>query len=76
MRQKSICTDRACYRTKVEALVQIRMKPLEEAGEKPLRVSLAPAWQAETRNPDVLYEGHYRHSVKKGGMPADADPPS
>lgn len=40
-----ICTDRECYRAKVEALVQIQVKPLEENGEKPLRVSQAPAWQ-------------------------------
>jgi len=64
VRLKSICTDRACYRAKVEAFVQIRMKPLEAAGEKPLRISLAPSWQARNRNPDVLYEGQYR-PVKK-----------
>jgi ParB family chromosome partitioning protein len=64
VRQKSICTDRTCYRMKTAALVQIRMKPFEAAGEKPLRVSHAPAWQAKQRNPDVLYEGHYR-TVKK-----------
>jgi len=68
VRQKSICTDRTCYRMKVEALVQIRMKPLEAAGEKPLRVSHAPAWQIKQRNPDVLYEGHYR-TVKKAECP-------
>src|SRR6266481_2967942 len=42
VRQKSTCTDRECYRAKVEALVQIQVKPLEEKGEKPLRVSQAP----------------------------------
>jgi ParB family chromosome partitioning protein len=68
VRQKSICTDRACYRMKTEALVQIRMKPLEAAGEKPLRISHAPAWQSEQRLPDVLYEGHYR-TVKKAECP-------
>lgn len=68
VRQKSVCTDRACYRMKVEALVQIRMKPLEAAGEKPLRISHAPAWQVKQRNPDVLYEGHYR-TVKKAECP-------
>ncbi len=68
VRQKSICTDRACYRLKIEALVQIRMKPLEAAGEKPLRVSHAPAWQEKKRSPDVLYEGHYR-TVKKAECP-------
>ncbi len=68
VRQKSICTDRACYRTKIEALIEIRMKPLEAAGEKPLRVSHTPAWQVRQRNPDVLYEGHYR-TVKKAECP-------
>ena len=68
VRQKSICTDRACYRMKIEALVQIRMEPLQAAGEKPLRVSHAPAWQVKQRNPDVLYEGHYS-TVKKAECP-------
>jgi hypothetical protein len=53
---------------KVEALVQIRIKPLEEKGEKPLRVSQAPAWQAKSRKADVLYEGQYRN-VKKAECP-------
>jgi ParB family chromosome partitioning protein len=68
VRRKSICTDRTCYRMKTEAFVQIRMKPLEAVGEKPLRISHAPAWQAKQRNPDVLYEGQYR-TVKKGECP-------
>ena len=65
VRQKSICTDRACYRAKVEALVQIRVKPLEESGVKPLRVSSAPAWQTKKPQPDVLYEGQYRRITEK-----------
>jgi len=69
VRQKSICTDRACYRAKIEALVQIRVKPLEESGEKPLRVSHAPAWQTTKPQPDVLYEGQYRRISKKGECP-------
>ena len=69
IRHKSICTDRACYRAKVEALVQIRVKPLEEAGEKPLRVSQAPAWQSTKPQPDVLYEGQYRRITKKAECP-------
>ena len=69
VRQKSICTDRACYRAKVEALVQIRMKPLEESGEKPLRVSHAPSWQTKKPQPDVLYEGQYRRTAKEGECP-------
>jgi ParB family chromosome partitioning protein len=69
VRQKSICTDRACYRAKVEAFVQIRVKPLESAGEKPLRVSQAPSWQAKNPKADVLYEGQYRKAQKKAECP-------
>ena len=69
VRQKSICTDRACYRRKVEALVQIRVKPLEAAGEKPLHVSHAPAWQTQHQNADVLHEGQFRTARKKTECP-------
>jgi ParB family chromosome partitioning protein len=69
VRQKSTCTDRECYRAKVEALVQIHVKPLEEKGEKPLRVSQAPAWQANGHAKDVLSEGQYRKAKAKGECP-------
>jgi ParB family chromosome partitioning protein len=69
VRRKSICTDRACYRRKVKALVQIRVKPLQIAGEQPLRISHAPVWQAKDRNADVLYEGQYRIAQKKTECP-------
>src|SRR6201998_2510121 len=69
VRQKSICTDRACYQAKVEAFVQIRVKPIEESGEKPLRVSLVPAWEVKKPQPDVLYEGQYRCIAKKAECP-------
>src|ERR1700719_3200647 len=53
----------------VEALVQIQAKPLEEKGEKPLRVSLAPAWQGNGHAKDVLFEGQYRKAKAKGECP-------
>jgi len=68
-RRASICTDRECYRAKVQALVQIQVKPLEEKGEKPLRVSQAPAWQTNGNAKDVLYEGQYRRAKAKGECP-------
>lgn len=46
--------------------MQLRVKPLEESGENPLRVSNAPAWQTKKPQPDVLYEGQYRLITKKG----------
>ncbi|MHB8525745.1 MAG: hypothetical protein ACYDD2_06240 [Candidatus Acidiferrales bacterium] len=69
VRRKSICTDRECYRAKVEALVQIRVKPLEEKGEKPLRVSQAPSWQTNGRARDVLAEGQFLRAKSKGECP-------
>src|SRR5690348_13611594 len=68
-RRASICTDRECYRAKVQALVQIQVKPLEEKGEKPLRVSQAPAWQTNGHAKDVLFEGQYRKAKAKGECP-------
>jgi len=68
-RRASICTDRECYRAKLEALVQIQVKPLEEKGEKPLRVSQAPAWQANGHAKHVLFEGQYRRAKAKGECP-------
>jgi len=68
-RKASICTDRECYRAKVEALVQIQVKPLVEKGEKPLRVSQAPAWQANGHAKEVLFEGQYRKAKAKGECP-------
>jgi ParB family chromosome partitioning protein len=68
-RRASICTDRECYRAKVEALVQIQVKPLAEKGEKPLRVSQAPAWQANGHAKDVLFEGQYRRAKAIGECP-------
>jgi hypothetical protein len=49
--------------------VQIRVKPLEESGEKPIRVSQAPSWQVKKPQPDVLYEGQYRRIAKKAECP-------
>lgn len=69
VRQKSICTDRECYRAKMEALVQIRVKPLEEKGEKPLRVSQAPSWQTHGHARDVLVEGQFLRAKSKGECP-------
>jgi len=55
--------------SQVEALVQIQVKPLEEKGEKPLRVSQAPAWQANGHAREVLFEGQYRKAKAKGECP-------
>ncbi|MGC1417187.1 MAG: ParB/RepB/Spo0J family partition protein [Candidatus Acidiferrum sp.] len=66
--KKSICTDRECYHGKVSAFVQLRVTPLEAQGEKVLRVSQAPAWQA-TRPAGQLYEGQFRRAQHSGECP-------
>jgi ParB family chromosome partitioning protein len=69
VRRKSTCTDRECYGSKVNALVQLRVQPLEAEGEQPLRVSQAPAWQANGRERDVLHEGQFRTAKNKEECP-------
>jgi ParB family chromosome partitioning protein len=44
IRNKSLCTDPACYKAKVHAFVQLRVTPLAEQGKKPLQVSEVPYW--------------------------------
>jgi ParB family chromosome partitioning protein len=70
VRQKSTCTDRECFRAKVEALVQIRVKPLEEKGETPLHVSEAPSWQTNGHKSDVLHEGQFHRAKGKEECPS------
>ena len=64
--------NRQRHSAKVEALEQSQAKPLEEKGEKPLRVSHAAAWQANAHAKDVLFEGQYRKA--KGKRSSDVGP--
>jgi ParB family chromosome partitioning protein len=69
VRNKSVCTDPACYRTKIQALVQARVAPLLKEGQKPIQISSAPYWQAHSKLPDTLYEGQYRRLERDGECP-------
>jgi ParB family transcriptional regulator, chromosome partitioning protein len=66
IRNKSLCTDPACYRAKIQALVQIRFDPLVKEGQKPVHISSAPYWQAHSKSSDTLYEGQYRRAEREG----------
>src|SRR6185437_8941643 len=61
--KKSTCTDRACFRAKVDALVQIRVASIETQGAKVLRVSQAPAWQT-SRPTNALHQGQFRRAER------------
>jgi ParB family transcriptional regulator, chromosome partitioning protein len=69
VRNKSICTDPACYRTKIQALVQARLEPLMKEGQKPVQISSAPYWQARSKSSGTLYEGQYRRAEREGECP-------
>jgi ParB family chromosome partitioning protein len=66
IRNKSLCTDPACYKAKIHALVQLRVRPLVERGQKPLQVSEVPYWQAHTKAANTIYEGQYRRTEREG----------
>ncbi|MBI1748225.1 MAG: ParB/RepB/Spo0J family partition protein [Acidobacteria bacterium] len=66
IRNKSLCTDPACYKAKVRAFVQLRVAPLAEQGRKPLQVSEVPYWQAHIKAANTLYEGQYRRAEREG----------
>lgn len=66
IRNKSLCTDPACYKAKVQALVELRVKPLVEQGQKPVQVSEVPYWQAHPKATNILYEGQYRRAERAG----------
>ena len=69
IRNKSLCTDPACYQAKIEALVRIRVAPFVKEGQTPIQISSAPYWQARSKSPDMLYEGHYRRAEREGECP-------
>jgi ParB family transcriptional regulator, chromosome partitioning protein len=69
IRNKSLCTDPTCYRTKIQALVHARLEPLMKEGQKPVQISSAPYWQARSKSSDTLYEGQYRGVEREGECP-------
>jgi len=69
IRNKSLCTDPACYQAKIQALVRGRVEPLVKEGHKPVRISSAPYWQARSKSPDMLYDGQYRRVEREGECP-------
>ncbi len=69
IRNKSVCTDPACYQAKIQAFVEVRVEPLVKEGQKPIQVSEAPYWQAHSKTPGTLYEGQYRRAEREGECP-------
>ncbi len=69
IRNKSLCTDPACYQAKVQALVQLRVEPLVKEGKTPVQISESPSWQVRSKAPNTLYDGQYRRAEREGECP-------
>jgi ParB family transcriptional regulator, chromosome partitioning protein len=69
IRNKSLCTDPACYQAKVQAFVQLQVAPLVKEGQQPLQISESPSWQVRTKAPNTLYEGQYRQAERAEECP-------
>ncbi len=69
IRNKSLCTDPACYQAKIQALVQLRVELLVKEGKTPVQISESPSWQVRSKTPNTLYEGQYRRAEREGECP-------
>ena len=69
IRNKSLCSDPACYLAKVQALVQQPIGPLVKDGQQPLQISESPSWQVRVKAPNTLYEGQYRRAERAEECP-------
>jgi ParB family transcriptional regulator, chromosome partitioning protein len=71
IKRSDICTDPECFKQKRDALVQIRLKEAETAGEKPVKVSDSLVYYGEKPAPGVLYRNDYKEAMA-GDCPTTA----
>ena len=69
IRNKSLCTDPACYHAKIQAFVLLRVEPLVKGGQTPVQISESPSWQVRSKASGTLYEGQYRRAEREGECP-------
>lgn len=63
IKRADICTDRECFQQKRDALVQIRIKEIETAGEKPVKVSDSFVYYGQKPAPAVLYRPDFNEAT-------------
>ena len=69
IRRKDVCTDRRCFQNKVSALVQLRLRQAEAAGEKPVMVADSHRLYGEPAQPGVIYRSDYHEAKNAGECP-------
>lgn len=67
--RKDVCTDRECFASKIGALVHIRVKQAEGAGEKPVRISDSYPFYGHKAQPGVIYGSDYHEAKSAGECP-------
>src|SRR3989442_3385237 len=72
IKRADVCTDRECFNHKVGALVELRIKQSEEAGEKPVKVSDSYPYYGSKILPGVLYPSDYHEAQAAGECPTTA----
>ena len=68
IKRADVCTDPECFKQKESALVEIRIRELEAAGEKPVKVSDSYSYYGHKPFPGVLYRPDY-HEATAGDCP-------
>jgi ParB family chromosome partitioning protein len=63
IKRADICTDPECFKQKRDALVQIRVKESEAAGEKPVKVSDSFVYYGQKPAPGVLYRPDFNEAT-------------
>jgi ParB family chromosome partitioning protein len=71
IKRPDICTDRECFRKKKDTLVELRLKEVQQSGEKPVRVSDSHLFYGQKPLAGVIYRPDY-HDAQAGDCPDTA----
>jgi ParB family transcriptional regulator, chromosome partitioning protein len=68
IKRPDVCTDRECFRKKKDTLVELRLKEVQQSGEKPVKVSDSHLYYGQKALAGVIYRPDY-HDAQAGDCP-------
>jgi hypothetical protein len=68
IKRPDICTDPECFRKKKDTLVELRLKEVQQSGEKPVKISDSHLFYGQKPSPGVIYRPDY-HEAQAGDCP-------
>jgi len=71
IKRPDICADRECFRKKKDTLVELRLKEVQQSGEKPVKVSDSHLFFGQRPLAGVIYRPNY-HDAQPGDCPDTA----